>query len=308
MTKKNNPVRKLKVHRALGYDHYGVQISPRRVVHFAGDNLNKLNASVSKTSLKAFADGGEVLQEGAKLTGAAARAARKQAEARIGEKSYNLLSNNCEHFANEVTSGQKVSTQVKGAQNAAMGVAGEALAGTVLGAAQDILDGKLEAGQIAERAAKTAACEAAKAAGRRGLQKGIEKTATRVAAKYAAKDVGKNVAKAGGKALGRELGKQGAKNAAKDILRGNAAAAGAAFVVEGIYDGVRYIKGDIDGDELAKNMAGNAGGAVGGLGGASAGAAVGTFIFPGIGTVVGGFIGGLFGGIGGSATTRSFFD
>ena len=105
----------LRVFRGL-YFHYGVYVGNGKVVHFCstGDNeLDSASADIIETSLSRFSKGDFVsvdtqekpLFEGEEIV----RRARMSIGTKLG--TYNLLSNNCEHFANWCRCGKLVSHQ-----------------------------------------------------------------------------------------------------------------------------------------------------------------------------------------------------
>lgn len=98
--------------RALGYTHHGIDCGDGDVIHFTGEPGKKSDASVAQTSMADFAldsivhvreysrrdDDGTVL----------GRAASK-----LGSRDYNLVTNNCEHFATWCCTGRTASQQVR---------------------------------------------------------------------------------------------------------------------------------------------------------------------------------------------------
>ena len=102
----------LRVFRGL-YFHYGVYVGNGKVVHFCstGDNeLDSASADIIETSLSRFSKGDFVsvdtqekpLFEGEEIV----RRARMSIGTKLG--TYNLLSNNCEHFANWCRCGKRL--------------------------------------------------------------------------------------------------------------------------------------------------------------------------------------------------------
>jgi hypothetical protein len=108
------------------YRHYGIYIGNSRVIHYAAETGDfGLSAMVRETSLEQFAGRWNL-----KLASLERNYAGKEqfsleetvrrARSRLGEKSYNLLSNNCEHFALWCRYGTSQSVQVEKAVIAAI--------------------------------------------------------------------------------------------------------------------------------------------------------------------------------------------
>lgn len=106
--------------RAFGpfpYLHYGVYVGEKKVIHFATEDFDDDDvdhAKIIQTSLEDFAHGDDVYiekeREGAKSDIDTVRCAK--AYLGTGLNSYNLFTNNCEHFANMCKYGEKVSHQI----------------------------------------------------------------------------------------------------------------------------------------------------------------------------------------------------
>ncbi len=109
----------IRVNRGLYY-HHGIYVSDDCVIHFAPPNstgtIDPANAMVVNTNLEAFLNGGllevRVFNEQELKFKREPQDIINYAFSRIGEKGYNLISNNCEHFANECLFGVKKSNQV----------------------------------------------------------------------------------------------------------------------------------------------------------------------------------------------------
>lgn len=109
----------IRVNRGLYY-HHGIYIDDDNVCQFAstikGHETDSEYASVCLTSLSDFLKGGEV--EVAVYDDSELKEIRKPQDIvnaallRLGEKGYDLINNNCEHFANECVFGRKISDQV----------------------------------------------------------------------------------------------------------------------------------------------------------------------------------------------------
>jgi cell wall-associated NlpC family hydrolase len=82
----------------LGYSHHGIYVGNGLVVHHGGFERGLRIGPVEVISIERFARGRQlrVLEEGAPHFDAAEIAQR--AMSRIGEDSYRILTNNCEHF------------------------------------------------------------------------------------------------------------------------------------------------------------------------------------------------------------------
>ncbi len=112
----------IKVLRGL-YSHHGIYIDHNQVIHYDGDKKSKLFATVRKTTMSDFACGNEVEVVSHEYCHSADEVV-DFAESRIGEKKYNLVFNNCEHFARECKTGERKSKQVENVGTyAGMGVA-----------------------------------------------------------------------------------------------------------------------------------------------------------------------------------------
>lgn len=85
------------------YKHYGIYAGDGVVVHYSDKNSNfGTDIKIQEASLDDFASGFEVkvyqLDE-KKYTLYSGEETLKRAYSRLGEKNYNLIFNNCEHFA-----------------------------------------------------------------------------------------------------------------------------------------------------------------------------------------------------------------
>lgn len=85
------------------------------VIHHAGEpGRSKVSAQIRRCALDDFAAGGlvRVRRYGHRID---AETAARRAESRLGETGYNLIGNNCEHFARWCVSDRHSSAQVNGA-------------------------------------------------------------------------------------------------------------------------------------------------------------------------------------------------
>lgn len=95
----------LKTSRLI-YEHHGVYIGDGLVIHYADDGIRI-------DTLEDFSKGfgiEVVLHLDSPFTG---REIRSRAISRLGEDAYDLVFNNCEHFANWCCMGREESEQVK---------------------------------------------------------------------------------------------------------------------------------------------------------------------------------------------------
>jgi hypothetical protein len=95
-----------------GYSHHGIYLGDGRVMHYAG-RIKYPQGLVEEISLEEFAEGrafrAEILQTGRFNGNEIVRRARS----RLGERRYDLLRNNCEHFCNWCRLGENRSFQVE---------------------------------------------------------------------------------------------------------------------------------------------------------------------------------------------------
>ena len=109
----------IRVKRGL-YSHHGIYASDDCVIHFAPpentDVIDPSKARVIVTDLKTFLNGGVL--EVRSFNQEELRLKRNPQDiinyafSLVGEGGYNLISNNCEHFANDCLFGKKKSSQV----------------------------------------------------------------------------------------------------------------------------------------------------------------------------------------------------
>ena len=99
--------------RRLGYSHHGIDCGDGTVIHFSGEpGRGKRSASIVCSTMDSFAKGGTV-----RTVSYGRRRTRRQsvaaARGRLGECGYNLVWNNCEHFAKWCCTGTSRSDQVR---------------------------------------------------------------------------------------------------------------------------------------------------------------------------------------------------
>lgn len=95
------------------YDHYGIYIGNNKVIHYNSLDGTMKNAEICEGDMSSNFPSGKyfVLDFGSNAKFSAADTV-KRAKSRIGEKGYNLLTNNCEHFAVWCKTGNSVSYQI----------------------------------------------------------------------------------------------------------------------------------------------------------------------------------------------------
>lgn len=107
------------------YSHHGIDLGDGRVIHYTGEPGRKADACIAITSFSDFSAGDpvEVVEYG---TCDEAEVVVARAMQRLGESSYNVVTNNCEHFARWCKTGQATSKQVrdKGGKSAVTTLAG----------------------------------------------------------------------------------------------------------------------------------------------------------------------------------------
>lgn len=91
------------------YYHYGVFVSEDRVIQFGlPDNITQKaeEVRVCVSDIATFLNGGDI-EVGVGGKRRSAEAAVAMAESRIGEGGYDVLHNNCEHFASDCVLGER---------------------------------------------------------------------------------------------------------------------------------------------------------------------------------------------------------
>ncbi len=116
--RKPNYSDQIRVNRGLYY-HYGIYESDDVVYQFAspkGAEISPDTATINTVSLEEFLKGGEVevrnYTEEELKTKKSPDEIIKYAKDHLGEMGYDLINNNCEHFANRATFGKSESSQV----------------------------------------------------------------------------------------------------------------------------------------------------------------------------------------------------
>lgn len=131
----------LRVHRSLGYYHFGIAISEDRVIHFSApdqDITDKTKMRIIETSLKDFLKGDQLEIEQPYDSSFSRDEVVKRAKKYVNSnrfrgKYYHVVTNNCEHFARYCYYDKNESKQVVavtvGAAIAGALIAGAAVAG-----------------------------------------------------------------------------------------------------------------------------------------------------------------------------------
>lgn len=99
----------------LEYQHYGVYIGNGKVIHFApleGQDISFENGIIHEAELEVFLKGRALQIEKNVKNAFSEQEIIQRARSRLGEKGYNLITNNCEHFARWCVTGESISYQV----------------------------------------------------------------------------------------------------------------------------------------------------------------------------------------------------
>jgi len=94
------------------YTHHGIYVGRGRVVHYRGFSRGLHRGPIEEVSLLQFARGRAIWIRVENSTWADREEVVRRARLRLGENSYRLLTNNCEHFCEWCISGQSRSYQV----------------------------------------------------------------------------------------------------------------------------------------------------------------------------------------------------
>ncbi len=105
------------VARRLGYTHHGIYVGNGQVIHY-------LRSGVTLDSLETFADERDVHVQEYSDKFYSSEEIVKRAYSRLGDDCYNVVFNNCEHFACWCVSGVHRSSQVKRATVGVVGIGG----------------------------------------------------------------------------------------------------------------------------------------------------------------------------------------
>jgi hypothetical protein len=125
------------VNRGL-YKHYGIYNNNQNVIHFSPDSGKEVNAEdayIRETTLAAFLKGGEVELDRSVCAAFPPEEVVRRATQFVdkGRGEYDLIFNNCEHFARWCASGEKESKQVETGVAVAAGVAAAVIAVLISG-------------------------------------------------------------------------------------------------------------------------------------------------------------------------------
>ena len=149
------------VMRRGGYTHHGIDCGDRTVIHFSGEpGSAKLAACIVRSTMHDFLQDGDlkVRKYGRRDD---AETTVNRAESKLGATGYQLVTNNCEHFATWCCTGKSASRQVRGvgsltaqggvaATTAAATGGGIAAAGAVQGlSGAGVISGLASAGGLA---------------------------------------------------------------------------------------------------------------------------------------------------------------
>lgn len=118
--RKGKPGDMVRVHANSYFDHYGVYVSDEEVIQFGfnpalGEPVPDKEVTVVATDMTTFRNGAfpefADMSFKEKCTRKSPDKAISVARSRIGEGGYNVVHNNCEHFAYECIFGYKYSSQ-----------------------------------------------------------------------------------------------------------------------------------------------------------------------------------------------------
>jgi hypothetical protein len=95
-----------------GYTHHGIYLGDGRVVHYAG-RIKYPHGLIEEISLAEFSEGRALRAEQGRTGHFNGNEIVRRARSRLGERRYDLLRNNCEHFCNWCQLGENRSFQVE---------------------------------------------------------------------------------------------------------------------------------------------------------------------------------------------------
>jgi hypothetical protein len=95
-----------------GYTHHGIYLGDDRVVHYAG-RIKYPHGLIEEISLAEFSEGRALRAEQWRTGRFNGNEIVRRARSRLGERRYDLLRNNCEHFCNWCRLGENRSFQVE---------------------------------------------------------------------------------------------------------------------------------------------------------------------------------------------------
>ena len=105
----------------LGYSHHGLYVGGGMVIHYSGFVQGISGGVIETISLDSFCDGEQVAVRDYWERKYSRKKSVKRAYSRLGEDSYNVLFNNCEHFVTWCITGSHSSRQVQAMAGLAMG-------------------------------------------------------------------------------------------------------------------------------------------------------------------------------------------
>ena len=104
----------IKVQRII-YTHHGIDFGDDTIVHFTGEPGNKSDATIKRTSIEEFLQGGSPEIIAYEKCFPPSKVINRALEL-LGKDGYNLFNDNCEHFARYCKTGQHESEQVTDAK------------------------------------------------------------------------------------------------------------------------------------------------------------------------------------------------
>ncbi|WP_250655323.1 lecithin retinol acyltransferase family protein [Alkalimarinus coralli] len=96
----------------LGYTHHGVYVGDEQVIHYSGFGNEMRGGPVEKVSIGEFCDGREYTIQYHNHVQFSPEQIVERAKSKLEESQYNLVFNNCEHFANWCIDNLHISNQV----------------------------------------------------------------------------------------------------------------------------------------------------------------------------------------------------
>ncbi|MBC8027861.1 MAG: lecithin retinol acyltransferase family protein [Steroidobacteraceae bacterium] len=96
----------------FGFSHHGIYVGDGNVVHYGALIYDVIRKPVEEVSLECFAQKRPVFVVDHDETTLSANEVVRRARSRLGEGSYRLLTNNCEHFCEWTLHGEARSFQV----------------------------------------------------------------------------------------------------------------------------------------------------------------------------------------------------
>ncbi len=97
------------------YTHHGIFVGRNRVIHYSGMGSGLHKGCIESTSLETFLQGKQARVRTYKKVHFRGPEICRRARSRLGEDQYNLLFNNCEHFATWCATDRHTSKQVEAA-------------------------------------------------------------------------------------------------------------------------------------------------------------------------------------------------